>query len=289
MSSVSQHAIACGRLAVLAGFRRDFYEALTARRDELFELTGAVLCTDGAVKTLVELALAPEHQRGHGALYDGINHGGLDIGRLRRAITDTPLSRAADGRLVLAVDVSPLLCPDANTSPQRCFCHTYGRGRDEHRMIPGWPYSFVAALESGPTSWTAILDAIRLPPGADVAAITAAQLREIVMRLQAAGHWRAGDPQILIVADAGYDAPRIAFLLADLPVQILGRLRSDRVLRRPAPAYTHPPKGDARPSTAVSSSSVTRPPGASRTSTPRSRTRATAPRPHRPGTDYTRS
>jgi len=45
------------------------------------------------------------------------------------------------------------------------------------------------------------------------------------------------------VADAGYDAPRIAFLLADLPVQILGRLRSDRVFRRPAPSYTHPPKG----------------------------------------------
>ena len=94
MSSVLQPAIVCGRLAVLAGFRREFYDAFTARRDELFELTDAVLCTDGAVKTLVELALAPEHQRGHGALYDGINHGGLDIGRLRRAITDTPLPRA---------------------------------------------------------------------------------------------------------------------------------------------------------------------------------------------------
>lgn len=36
--------------------------------------------------------------------------------------------------------------------------------------------------------------------------------------------------------DAGYDAPRIAHLLGDLPVQILGRLRSDRVMRRPAPS-----------------------------------------------------
>jgi hypothetical protein len=69
-------------LAVLAGFRDGLHEALTARRHELFELTGAVLCTDGAVKTLVELALAPEHQRGHGALYDGINH--ADLERARR-------------------------------------------------------------------------------------------------------------------------------------------------------------------------------------------------------------
>ncbi|WP_199923518.1 hypothetical protein [Streptomyces sp. NRRL F-5123] len=34
--------------------------------------------------TLVKPAPAREQQRGHGALYDGINHGGLDVGRLRR-------------------------------------------------------------------------------------------------------------------------------------------------------------------------------------------------------------
>ena len=65
--------------------------------------------------------------------------------------------------------------------------------------------------------------------------VTAAQLREVVDRLITAGHWRPGDPDILIVADAGYDGPRLAFLLADLPVRILVRMRSDRVLRRPAP------------------------------------------------------
>ena len=32
---------------VLADFRRDFYGCLTARADALFELTDAVLCTDG--------------------------------------------------------------------------------------------------------------------------------------------------------------------------------------------------------------------------------------------------
>jgi hypothetical protein len=31
-------------------------------------------------------------------------------------------------------------------------------------FIPGWPYSFVAVLEPGATSWTAILDALRLGP-----------------------------------------------------------------------------------------------------------------------------
>jgi hypothetical protein len=151
---------------VLAAFRHELYGCLTARADELFELVEAVLCTDGPVGTLVDLALAPEHRRGHGSLYDGLNHGRLDIARLRFALAATPLPRAADGRIVLAADVSPWLRPDAETSPDRAFCHTYGRGKDQHHMIPGWPYSIVAALETGRTSWTALLDAVRLPPPA---------------------------------------------------------------------------------------------------------------------------
>lgn len=74
-----------------------------------------MLCADGPVKTLVGLALAPEHRRGHGALYTRLNHGRLDVDRLRRALVSVPLPKAADGRLVLAVDVSPWLRPDADT------------------------------------------------------------------------------------------------------------------------------------------------------------------------------
>jgi DDE superfamily endonuclease len=65
--------------------------------------------------------------------------------------------------------------------------------------------------------------------------VTAAQLREVVERLRAAGHWKDGDLPILIVLDAGYDVVRLAFLLADLPVELLGRMRSDRVLYFPPP------------------------------------------------------
>jgi hypothetical protein len=102
-------------------------------------------------------------------------------------------------------------------------------------MIPGWPYSIVAALGSGRSSWTAVLDAVRLGPDDDAAAVTAGQLRDVVTRLIAAGHWRPGDPQIEIVTDTGYDVTRLAFVLADLPVILTGRLRSDRVMLRPAP------------------------------------------------------
>jgi hypothetical protein len=77
------------------------------------------------------------------------------------------------GRIRLGVDVSPWLRPGAATSPGRLFCHVYGRGKGQAQMIPGWPYSVIAALEPGRTSRTAVLDAVRLI---------------------AAGHWRQGRP-----------------------------------------------------------------------------------------------
>jgi hypothetical protein len=142
-------------LAELSRFRVDFHACLTARADELSELADAVLCADGPVRTLAGLSLAPEHRRGHGALYDAVNHGRVDTGRLG--------------------------------------------------------------------------------PGDDQTEVTAVQVREVVGRLVAAGHWREGDLRILVVFDAGYDVTRLAWLLADLPVELPGRLRSDRVMWLPAP------------------------------------------------------
>jgi len=217
--------------AALAEFRRRFYNCCTLRGDALFELTDAVLCVDGPVGSLVELSLAAEHRRGHGALYDGLSAGRIDTARLRRSLADLPIPRDEQGRITLAVDVSPWLRPDAPTSGGRLFCHCYGRAKGSAQMIPGWPYSFVAALETGPTSWTTILDAQRLGPSDDPTEVTAAQVRELVQRLRAAGRHRDSDPDILVVFDAGYDVTRLAHLLADLPVELLGRVRSNRAYR----------------------------------------------------------
>nr|WP_280864048.1 transposase [Streptomyces sp. SAI-127] len=76
---------------------------------------------------------------------------------------------------------------------------------------------------------------LRLVPGDDTATVTARQLRDLLQRLITAGQRQTRDPDTPVVADAGYDAPRLGFLLRDLPVQVLARMRSDRVLRRAAP------------------------------------------------------
>src|SRR2546429_4451516 len=103
MESLLEDAACVEPLAVLSRFRRDFHACLTVRADELSELADAVLCADGPVRDLAGL----------------------------------PLPRAADGRLVLAADVSNWLGPGAATSPERLFCYVYGRGEGQaHGHLP---------------------------------------------------------------------------------------------------------------------------------------------------------
>jgi hypothetical protein len=245
---ISVHdAGSAGALGALSAFRRGFYDCLLRRADALFEVCDAVLCADGPVGSLVGLSLAAEHRRGHGALYDAVNAGRMQVERLRRQLASLPLPRDGQGRIVLAVDVSNWLRPDAATAPDRSFCHVYGRGRSAAQMIPGWPYSFVAALEPGRSSWTGMLDVVRLGPLDDATVVTAGQVREVVGRLRAAGQWKEADPLILVVFDAGYDIVRLAWLLRDVPVVVAGRVKSDRVFHLPVPARVPESGGPHRP------------------------------------------
>jgi DDE superfamily endonuclease len=229
----------------LAVFRRDVYQCLTRRADALFELCDAVLCASGPVMSLPELTLDPVYRRGHGAMYDALAAGRIDMARLRMSLAGLALPRSSQGQLRLAADVTPWPRPDAECSPQRCHCHRPCRCDGVRQTIPGWPYSIVAALESGRSSWTAPLDAVRLGPDDDVTEVTAAQIRELLARLREAGQLGQHDPPVLVVLDAGYDVIRLAHLLADLPVQLLGRLRSDRVFHAPTPPRRD---GPGRPS-----------------------------------------
>jgi hypothetical protein len=60
--SLLDNAARVESLNVLSRFRTELHRCLAARADALFELTDALLCTDGPVKTLVDLALAPDHR-----------------------------------------------------------------------------------------------------------------------------------------------------------------------------------------------------------------------------------
>ena len=213
-------------------------------------LADAVLCAPGRVTDLARLSLVPEFGRGHGALYDALNAGGWSSrgcgGRWRGCRCRPGRTGGSGWRWTC-----PAGCGRTRqASPERMFCHVHGRGAERRgRWIPGWPYSFVAALGPGASSWTLLLDAVRLGPGDDAADVTAAQLREVAARLIAAGRWQAGRPGHHH-RDGRRLRPGAAGLAAAGPAgPSLGALvRSDRVLL-PAGAARDPrvPGRRARP------------------------------------------
>jgi DDE superfamily endonuclease len=146
-------------LAVLLQFRREFYDSLTRRADALFELTDALLCADGPVTSPAELSLELVHRRGHGAMYDALAQGRLDVARLSVTLAGLALPRGADRQLTIAIDTTPWPRPDAECSPERlhyhrpCRCDGTGSARPSPAGPTRSPSRSKVAARRGPGRW----------------------------------------------------------------------------------------------------------------------------------------
>jgi hypothetical protein len=224
-------------LAELAGFRRRMSGCLWRRADALFELADAVL-TAPAARPLPHLSLEPAFRRGHGMVYQGLARGRLDEDGLRDLLV---ACRPAQWPLAFAIDASAYPRPAAETSPGRAFHHAAGpHGADG--AVAGWAFQWLAQLSFDPDSWTAPHDQVRVAAGHGTAE-AGQQIIAHAARLRAAGETRIP----LYVLDAGYGAADLTWDLRDAPgpVQILVRVRSDRVFYRDAPP--RPPGRPGRP------------------------------------------
>jgi len=103
------------------------------------ELTDAVMCSGGPVKTLGDCRCGPEHRPGHGALERRRGCTAISIKELRFVIAAQHLS-CGRRRITSAVDISRWLRQDTPSCAERMVCHVYGRGRNQAKMISGWPY-----------------------------------------------------------------------------------------------------------------------------------------------------
>jgi hypothetical protein len=151
---------AAGSLSGLSRFRDGFYDCLTARADALFELADAVICADGPVTSLAGLSLEPVFRRGHGALYDALAGGDVDEERLRDLLAG---QLPAGAPLMLGVDATTFPRPNAVCSPGRGLHYAPCRCDGDRKVVPGWQFQWVTALEWGSSSWTLPVDARRLP------------------------------------------------------------------------------------------------------------------------------
>jgi hypothetical protein len=122
------------------------------------ELCDAVLCKQDRVHMLAELSLEPGHQRGHGALYDALNCG--ESAGLATALGTGRGAAAGLGRWPDPAGgrCEQLAAAGRGDQPGPVVLPLLRAGNNSAQMIPGWPYSLVAALEPGgrrgPGCWT---------------------------------------------------------------------------------------------------------------------------------------
>ena len=217
----------------LRTFRSELYGCFVRRADALFELVDALLAADG-LPSLAYLSLVPPHRRGWGSTYDALAEGWLDPDALRAAVA----RRALDGgRPIYAVDVSVWPRCDAEASPERGFYYHPSRHSAGQPIVAGWAYQWIAQLGFERDSWTAPIDVRRVPPTENPNRAAVLQIRRLLRQLP------ASDEPPLFVFDAGYDSVQLTQGLADLPVAVLVRLRSDRCFYADPPAAAPSPKG----------------------------------------------
>lgn len=219
-------------MAGLARFRQEMYRCLWRRPDALCELADAVLTAPGPVASLPYLSLEPVFRRGHGMVCQALAEGRIDEEALRDLLVAV---RPREWPPVFAIDASTYPRPAAETSPDREWHHhscpgSHGSGG---AAVAGWAFQWLAQLSFTPDSWTAPQDQVRVGAGDDATRQAAAQIVAHAARLRAAGETRVP----LYVLDAGYDeAPLTWDLRHHLDrVQVLVRLRNDRVLYRDPP------------------------------------------------------
>lgn len=212
--------------AALIGFRQTLHASLMSWPDALFELTDATLTASGPVSSVPHLSLEPCFRRSHGSLYKSLANGGVDTERLRDLLI---ANRPAGWPQVFAVDASTWDRCDAETSPERGFYYHASKHSAGQPIVAGWSYQWISQLSWAPDSWTAPIDARRIPVSANTTDATVAQVTDVVELL-------GDDGDVpMFVFDAGYDPIALTHELADTRAQLLVRIRDDRVF------YTDPP------------------------------------------------
>jgi hypothetical protein len=222
-------------LARLGAFRAELHACYTRRADALFELGDALLCAQ-TLPSLPHLSLEPVCRRGWGSVYDALSSGRVEVERLR----DLLVSSLPDADpLVFAVDVTTWPRCDAECSPERGFYYHPSRHSAGQPIIAGWAFQWICQLSFDRDSWTAPVDTRRLHPLDDSDQQAAVQVRALLGRLG------DGGPVPLVVFDAGYDSAQLTLDLAEAPVAVLVRLRSDRCFYADPPP--RPPGAGGRP------------------------------------------
>ena len=176
------------------------------------------------------------------SLYKALARGEVDDEAMRDLLVE---HRPSGWPLVFAVDASTWPRCDAETSPERGFYYSASKHSAGQPIVAGWSYQWIAQLDWAADSWTAPMDARRIPVGSDTTTVTVAQVTDLTGGYTIVGS-RIGSPVAatpqqgpMFVFDAGYDPIALTDDLGDVAATIVVRIRDDRVFDTD-PAPTEP-------------------------------------------------
>ncbi len=228
---MNKHQSTTEQLNNLIEFRQDVYEhGLTDYRDAQFEMVDAIL-SNRRVRSFAELTLSPLFRRGWASGYAAVEDGQQVEERLRRAFCrQVPTA----GVQVFPIDTTVWPHPSARTLEGLVYEHSPTKAKGKHTAVKGHVYSLLDWTPQRGSSWALPMDSQRLEPQETAVELGVAQVkafcqRRAVQRLQGGLDVVAGDGK--------YGNHRFFGAFQDTSCAVVARLRRDRVLYGPPPAY----------------------------------------------------
>jgi DDE superfamily endonuclease len=212
----------------LRQFRHDLYDCFLRAKDALFNTVDALM-TETQATSFPEISQSLWFERKWSSLYEAFEDGRIDEKRLREVFASFLPKPETGKRLWIGIDASSIARPAAVTSADRTAQHVHNLLACKKPVTFGWQFSTVVALAEPVSSWTYILDQQRVTSQTTAIEVAEAQLRHLVPHLP---------KQTIVVLDRGYDANWLWCRCSALGIGVLGRLKSNRCLYRPAPPPT---------------------------------------------------
>ena len=213
------------QLNTLITFRQTAYECLGNARDAQFELTDAVLMRLAA-NSFVELSLSPVFRRRWESVYEAIQDGRPDREALMRWYT---AHIPAWPRPLLAGDHTAWPRLSARTLRERTIEHHPTKIRGNKPITVGQGFSTLACIPEAKGSWALPLLHERIASSQTPIDKGISQLRRVCATLPS---------RPISLWDSEYGCATFVNGSADIPADKVIRLRPNRCLWRPPPAYS---------------------------------------------------
>jgi len=160
----------------LIEFRQAIYDqAMTARRDALFDLLDA-LVTTGSVSSFAKLSQSSYFRRKWPSIYAAIEDGRIDSTWLRKYLAQ---SIAQTGISVFALDGSSWPRPRARTLEDRQYVFQASSDVNGGTVTIGYPYSMLEWIAEPHSSWSLPIDVRRVESAKTAQAVGAEQIQAL--------------------------------------------------------------------------------------------------------------